>query len=226
MKNSASLPLLLAGLAAGATTSHATLAFTEHFPGVNLTIPDNSVLGAQDTRSVAIGSQPIVEVKVTLDVTGGFTGDLYAILSHDGASSVLLNRPGRRTADTLGYDDSGLTVTFSDAGSGGDVHNYRLSVTGSHTTALGVPLTGAWQPDGRTALPTAVLDTSPRTAFLSAFAGHLPDGNWTLFLADLSPVGQAVLNSWTLEITVVPEPAEIALAFGLGLLGWAAWRRR
>lgn len=220
MKTSRSLPLILASLAT-AGSAHATLAITEHYGGVNLTIPDGSLLGASDTRTVSSGLGPIVEVKVTVEITGGFTGDLYAILSHDGESSVLLNRPGRRAADALGYDDSGLTVTFSDSAAG-DVHTYRAP---NHTTPLGGTLTGTWQPDAREELPTTVLDTSPRTAFLSAFTGHTPDGTWTLYLADLSPVGEAMLKSWTLDITVVPEPTEIALSFGLGLLGWAAWRR-
>jgi len=38
------------------------------------------------------------------------------------------------------------------------------------------------------------------SGFLSSFIGHTPDGEWTLFLADLSPVGEARLESWGLEL--------------------------
>ena len=35
------------------------------------------------------------------------------------------------------------------------------------------------------------------------------DGNglWTLYMADLSPLGESTLVSWGLEITMVPEPS-------------------
>lgn len=171
------------------------------------------------------GLGPILNVTVSLELTGGYAGDLYALLIHDGASAVLLNRPGRRAGDTLGYADSGINVTFSDAASQ-DVHAYRPPLTGSHTTPLGGSLTGAWQPDARTADPGTVLDTSPRAEFLSSLIGHTPDGTWTLYLADLSPVGEAMLKSWSITVTAVPEPAAWALGCGLGLLGWAVCRRR
>lgn len=216
--------LLLAGLATGSPTAEASLAFTETYSGVNLAIPDGFPTGVSDTRTVSSGLGSILNVKVSLELTGGYTGDLYALLIHDGVSAVLLNRPGRRAGDTLGYADSGLTVTFSDAAAQ-DVHTYRVPLTGNHTTPLGGPLTGTWQPDARTADPGTVLDTSPRSGFLSSLIGHTPDGTWTLFLADLSPVGEAMLKSWSIEVTAVPEPAELALGFGMGLLGWAVWRR-
>jgi hypothetical protein len=36
--------------------------------------------------------------------------------------------------------------------------------------------------------------------------GTLADGNWTLFIADLSAGGQSTLVSWGLTIVTVPEP--------------------
>jgi hypothetical protein len=157
-------------------------------------------------------------VKVTLEIAGGFTGDLFALLTHDGKSSVLLNRPGRRSDNLLGYDDSGLHITLSDDASAGDIHTYRLP---DHTLALGGSLNGTWQPDARTANPNEVLDTSARSAFLSEFAGQNAAGGWTLYLADLSPVGEAVLKSWSLEVSAIPEPREYATgARGGGASMW------
>ena len=89
--------------------------------------------------------------------------------------------------------------------------------------ALG-PVNGTVSTDGRKADPDLVLTSSPRSTRLSDFVGGDPNGTWTLFLADLSSGGSARLDSWSLNFqTAIPEPAEVALAFGLGLLGWAVW---
>lgn len=47
-------------------------------------------------------------------------------------------------------------------------------------------MTGTWQPDGRTNSPGSVLDSQPPDAFLSSFNGLDPNGDWTLFVADVS----------------------------------------
>ncbi len=225
MKTASLLPLCAVGLVVLALPARASLAFSHQFKDVNLVIPDGNAVGVSDTRNPAFASWPIQEVQVTLEIVGGYTGDLYAQLIHNGTSAVLLNRPGKRASDPLGYADSGLNVTFSDGGANGEVHVYRLTLGGSHATPLAGPLTGTWQPDARTADPASVVDTSPRTAFLNGFVGGTPNGAWTLHVADLSPVGEATLKSWTLHVTVVPEPGEMGLGFALALLGWAAWRR-
>lgn len=218
-------PISAAGLLAAACAVRAQVSQTFVFNDVDLTIPDGTPVGVSDTHTVAIGSGPLLNVRVSVAIEGGFTGDLYALLIHEGRASVLLNRPGRRAEDALGYDDSGLSVTFSDAAAQ-DIHTYRLAVTGSHTTPLGGGLGGTWQPDARAESPDDVLDTSPRSGFLDAFVGQSPDGPWTLFIADLTPVGEATLRSWALEITVVPEPSSAALVLGLGLFAWVLWQRR
>ena len=44
--------------------------------------------------------------------------------------------------------------------------------------------------------------------------GSVADGTWTLFFADdASGGGTSTLNSWSLGITAVPEPVNVALAF-------------
>lgn len=227
MKTSRTLQSVVAGLAVWAGPAQAQFSAAWSFNDVNRAIPDGSTLGVSDSRAVSGGPGAIIQIKVSLEISGGFTGDLYAVLSHDGASTVLLNRPGRRDGDPLGYDDSGLSVTFSDAASA-DVHTYRLQLTGNHAIPIAGPLGGLWQPDARTAAPGVVLDTSPRSpsSLLSAFTGHTPDGTWTLFVADLGPVGEATLKSWTLDITMVPEPACVGVWFAFGLGGWILGQRR
>ena len=45
---------------------------------------------------------------------------------------------------------------------------------------------GKWVADGRTNRPTEVLDTDARPALLSGFNGLDPNGNWTVFVADVA----------------------------------------
>ena len=52
-----------------------------------------------------------------------------------------------------------------------------------------------------------VLDTTPRTATLSAFTNANGNGEWTLFMADLACGGTNMLVSWELQLTGVATPA-------------------
>ena len=72
-------------------------------------------------------------------------------------------------------------------------------------------LTGRWEADGRFIDPDLVVDTDPRNAGLDQLFGLDPDGEWTLFVADLSTGSQHTLRSWELSITGVPEPTSLAL---------------
>ena len=76
--------------------------------------------------------------------------------------------------------------------------------------------------------PLTVTSADARTAFLSSFNGLDPNGSWTLFLADMSGGDQSTLASWSLEISIVPEPTTVALmVFGVAGLGvWVSRRLR
>lgn len=213
---------LLAGLLVAAPAWGAVILSGES-PG--LIIPDASAAGLARTVSVIAPGQSVLDVNLTLTLAGapaGWNGDLYAWLRHEsGALSVLLNRPGRTAANPDGYADNGLLdVTFDDAATA-DIHLYQQTWAESPG-----PLGGVWQPDARLADPAFVADGSPRTAFLDAFNGGSADGDWTLFLADLSGGGQLRLEHWRLEIitAVIPEPAAFAGATVLGLIGLAGAR--
>ena len=206
----------LTGACASATA--ATFVFTP-----NLAIPDNSILGVSNTQSISLPSGFITNVKLSLNIAGSptasnaFDGDFYAYLQHGSGFSVLLNRVGRTAANPFGYFDSGFDVTFDDAAVNGDIHSYRDLVN-----PAGGVLTGIWQPDGRTTNPNSALLTDPRPALLSSFNGLDPNGAWTLFVADVSPISTGTLKSWTLDLTVatVPEPGTIGV--GVLLLGVCA----
>ena len=183
----------------------------------NSPIPDGNPSGIANTQTPATNIVSLTSVIISASISGtldadpkAFNGDLYAYLTHGSGFAVLLNRVGR-TAQTgpasFGYSDNGLNVTFSDSAAN-DIHLYQNVMT----PPAGMPLTGTWQPDARTADPDVVLDTSPRSAFLSSFNLLDARGAWTLFVADLSTGEEQTLNSWTLELTgTVPEPGSVAL---------------
>jgi subtilisin-like proprotein convertase family protein len=173
-----------------------------------LAVPDNDATGASRTLTFnAPEWNRIQVVTVELRFTGGWNGDLYGYLVHNGTLAILLNRPGRTAANDFGAGSTSLVAVFSDTAPA-DVHT-ALPDSG--------PATGIWQPDGRYIDPLLVLDTTPRTHLLSGFTGMDPNGDWTLFLADQGAGDEATLTGWTLSITAVPEPS-VGLLGGLAVL--------
>ncbi len=218
--------LLAVGLAANAQPQ-----FPFFFNTGSAAIPDNDPNGYHDSRTVGGMSGVISDVSVTLSISGGYNGDLYAWLSHGGGLSVLLNRVGRSSSSTLGYGDHGFgldteQVRFTlDDQAAGDVHLYRAGPYALNTDGQ---LTGLWQPDGRVLDPESradLFDTAPRPDMLGVFDGLDPNGEWTLFVADQNPGDISTLTEWGLEITVVPEPSTLTLA-GLGAAALTFCRQR
>jgi subtilisin-like proprotein convertase family protein len=213
---------ILIPIASVALTLSSQGALTEvyTYSGATLGIPDGSPSGLASVQTVT-GSEILLvqSVKVTLNVTGNFNGDLYAYLQHGSGMAILLNRPGRTGIDLFGYDDGGIGVTFDDLAAE-DVHTYQeQTIPGS-----GNPLTGTWIPDGRAVDPNLVVATDPQTAMLNSFAGGDANGEWTLFVADMSGGDAHQLVSWSVEVNGIPEPGTVALlVMGAGLL---ARRRR
>ena len=184
-------------------------------------IPDGSPTGWSDSRSVSVGDAVITDISVKLNVSGGFNGDLYAYLSYNGVLVPLLNRVGVSGAsgNAFGYSDTGFNVTLSSTGT--DVHFYGAS---SPTINGSGQVTGSWQVDGRSIDPNSApgsFDTASRVTF-SGLNGLNPNGTWTLFFADLSSGAQSQVVSWELDITAVPEPANVALGIFGGLMALGA----
>ncbi|MFM1770732.1 MAG: hypothetical protein RJA22_3261, partial [Verrucomicrobiota bacterium] len=177
---------------------------------VNAVVPDNDLNGLASTKYVASPIGVLTDVNVRLHLTNGYNGDLYAYLVHESGFSVLLNRVGRTAADTLGYADYGFDITLDDQATN-DVHNYRQALFGTNNIALAGVLTNAWQPDARSTAPFSVLDTDARTQFLTNFNGLNPNGEWTLYVADVSGVDISTLVSWGLEFCGYP-PVPLAVS--------------
>lgn len=203
------------------------------------TIPDTGRVGWSDTRTVPtiVGSLgegvQIADINVTLQIKNGRNGDYKAILSHGSDYVVLLNRAGRSaSAPSGGFErgfgpTSGGAVFLLDDQATYDVHLYT---TMDHVLNSQGQLTGTWQPDGRDFAAADTLDTTPRTTFLSLFNGKDSAGAWTLTIYDTaagptSP-GPGIVVDWGMDITIVPEPVNVALGAFAGIFGLAGIYRK
>lgn len=228
MTNGSLIWLLAFGLpfcaSRGEAQTKETFIFDSFKSGTSLSIPDGDASGVNDLRTISSSITSIGSLRVTLDISANFNGDLYGFLSHGNGFSVLLNREGRSSSLVSGYGDSGMNITLSDTGTLGDIHLYQTSLT----LGPGQPLTGIWQPDARNVDPGLVFDSSARSAFLSFFNGMDANGTWTLYLADMQTGGNSALNSWSMEIVGIPEPKPLDLFLFAGLcwIGFALWRSR
>jgi subtilisin-like proprotein convertase family protein len=213
---------ITAGLMVWAGTVVAQTTETSFTFSVNQLVPDANKNGVFMTTNLNITGGTISDVTVSLDITGGYNGDLFAFLSGpNGGYAVLLNRVGvSNDASSFGYGNHGFDIVLSDSAAN-DVHYYQSA---SYLLNGSGQLTGTWVPDGRTIdplySPPSLFGSTAPSALLGSFNGTDPNGGWTLFLADLSVGSQSQLVSWSLDvITAVPEPSVVALGImGLGLL--------
>lgn len=189
---------------------------------VDQAIPDNESMGLQNTQTMSGFTDVIGSIEVRLTLTGdplAYNGDFFVSLQcANGGYAVLLNRAGRTEIDPLGYGQNGFDITFSLFAS--DVHLYQTFSPSYDTEGR---LTGTWSADGRDVDPDSVLDVDLRTVDLDQFFGIDPNGNWTIFVADMNGNGTATLDSWGLDITPIPEPGTLGL---LALGAWVLRRRR
>lgn len=147
-------------------------------------------------------------VEVSLNISGGFNGDLYGYLTFQSVDSsvttiTLLNLVGTTVSpyDPLGYRDAGMIVTLSDLGAT-SIHSY-----GGNGGAQFNPGSTKYSADGGS---------------FADFNDLNANGTWTLNLADLSggDTSFSTLVSWSLNLEVVPEPTTwAAIIFGTMFAG-------
>src|SRR6267154_2409717 len=92
------------------------------YGGPAYAIPDGNLNGVSSTIAVSGQISALADVQVTLNISGGYNGDLYAYLSYGGALVPLVNRIGMGTGNVFGSSGAGMSVTLSDSGSLGDIH--------------------------------------------------------------------------------------------------------
>ena len=194
------MALLLAATCAQATLTWVSQTFS---PGV--TIPAGNPVGVEatvDFTAASAGSE-VLGITVDLNISGGYNGGLAAYLvAPNGTLVMLMNQPGYGV-DGFGASSSGMNITLSDA-----IGNPPIqSITGGSGILM-----GTYQADQT----------------LGTFNNSVADGTWTLYFADLaSGGGNPVLNSFTLDISEVPEPVNVALGiFAAFALAALAARRR
>lgn len=146
-------------------------------------IPDNTPAGVGYSINFAPVGMTISDISVTLNLSGGFNNDIYAYLAHGSQIAVLLNQI------TGSPGTAGFNVTLT-TGTGSDIQTY----TGG---SAGQPLAGIYLAAGGS---------------LATFNNFDPNGAWTIFFADRSPGDTSTLNSFSVSITAVPEPVNLALS--------------
>jgi hypothetical protein len=185
---------------------------------LNSTITDGTPIGTMNqiaVSGVTLGVGQTADIQVTLNVSGGVNSDLYAYLSYNGSSVVLLNRIGVSSGNAFGDSGSGLNnVVLSGAGS-----------ANIHTLTGGSAVSGTYKPDGNNISPlgsASSFSAGGGSQTLDASFGNMsPNGTWTLYFADVvTGGGNETLNGWSLNITAVPEPVNVALiVFGVCVAG-------
>lgn len=208
---------MILGLSTAVISAQNTTNYNFTFPA-NVAVPDGNVSGLALTTGLMGLDGTITSLTVSLDISGGYNGDLYAYLAGpNGGFAVLLNRVGVTSGNAFGYSEMGLNVTFADSGGYNNIHFYQNL---SYDLNGGGQLTGTWSSDGRNIDPLSapsLFDTTQSTSLLDSFDGTDPNGTWTLFLADLSSGGQSTVVTWGLNIEALPEPSACAL-LAVGIL--------
>ncbi|MDB6110085.1 MAG: peptidase and in kexin sedolisin [Pedosphaera sp.] len=212
-------------LLAAVTAPGQTFQFTN---AVNQAVPDGNPTGVRSTIDVSGVTGQTLNLDVSLNLSGGYNGDLYVSLTGPtGIYSVLLNRVGVSGSDSFGYGNTGLNITLSDHLGASNIHWYQNA---GYTLNGSGQLIGTWSADGLAlnlqASPSAADGATP-TAGLGSFDGSDANGTWTLFLADLAGGEQSTLVGWSLQVAAVPEPASGSLLLlGAAAMAGVTWRRR
>ena len=176
-------------------------------------VPDNNFSGWSDSRSVStMPAGTLMGVAVDLQLSSGWTGDLYAYLVHSSGFVVLLDRVGTPGA-AFGFGAGNMSLTLADNG-------FNSQVITANIHGGGANASGLFNPDN----DNAGTATTGASGSLGSFLGTSPNGTWSLFVADLNGGGVTTIQSWGLQMEIVPEPQTGTLALAGALV--AFWLNR
>lgn len=140
-----------------------------------------------------------------------------------------------------GLSISDISVSFNlSGGYNGDIYAYLSNVSQLSTLLNGpspglsgsaMNITFVEGSGSRIPMTSSANLSGTYTAYtdLAVFNSTDPNGNWTLFFADLSAGDTSTLNSFSVDITAVPEPVNVALGIFGVFLGGASivrWHRQ
>lgn len=183
--------------------------------GVGFAIPDADPAGSSSSIVVNLAPAEIITgVNVSLNgLAHTWVGDLSATLTGPGGSIDLMFRPGQIGGAGFG-DSADLDGDYTFADGGADF----LAATGTTPGGSVVPV-GTYAPTTANGAPTS---------FAGVFGGSTTNGIWTMAISDNAAGDLGSIDSWTLNITSVPEPSSF-LAVGLVAISCAGvkcWRRK
>jgi len=154
------------------------------------------------------------------DLSHTWAGDMTLSLTSPGGTVLsLMNRPGRGTGSTFGFNTDFVVAndyTFRDSGT--DV----FATNPGATLASGI-YRSSTQNNAPTALDAGLVAYSYIQTSFSVFNGQNGNGNWVLNAQDFAAGDDGAFTGWTVHINAVPEPATMAV---LGLGAVALMRRR
>ena len=122
---------LLLALGLSSAAPKLALAYSGIVDNLFAVIPDGDLNGIQSSQTFTGIPGAVAHVSVTLNITGGINGDLYAYLFHNNTSAILLNRVGRTGTSGVGYANAGFGLDASlnsftlDDQASQDVHLYQ-----------------------------------------------------------------------------------------------------
>ena len=191
--NGSSQQLAITNTAAAPTT------VTFNSGALSLAIPDNTDNGVSNDLSVSgipVGAN-ISSMSVKFNLSHTYCGDMVINLKAPNGNILAL--------------DKYLTATASQAGTYPNIGFVNTVISSAGTVALGTantqPITGTFRADAINGNITGPTVQNP-VGFVSNAANFaalysVPNGTWTLALADGGPADEGILTSWSIDITYV-----------------------
>jgi len=165
-------------------------------PLVNSTLADGAPATITVNTMTVSGMEPgLSALTVNLSISGGMNNGLFGYLvAPNGTAVTLMNQPGC-SVDGFGATGSGMNVALVSSGTGG-YSSIQYVTSGS-------ALSGTYLAAGD----------------YTILNGIDPNGTWTLYFSDtITGGGNSTLNGWSLDLTAVPEPTNVALLMFLSIL--------
>lgn len=216
----AGLAVLLGDVAAQADY---TVSYSRASGWWSLTGPPSATTTSRMTSGLP---PPLQDVRISLQLSGGYLGDLYVALIHEGVSTVLLDRRGaglatcwvRRHRPQRHVQRQRRGGQRPPLPAGG--HGQR-----GHRVARRARRHLAARRQTRRTRPTCGIQTLRRHSWPTSWRTRRMASGPCTSRTSSGRGGDTGGRSLTWVPQPVPEPAELALGVGLGLVGWAGRRR-